>query len=242
MKRLLASLVFSLLFFWLMVLLTVRFLFLNADFLFASLTRHRVYQEVPAFLELALSQQNLQLEPEERQVYEAIAAQVTPELVQKTTEENVGRVLNFLHGRVADIEVYLPTGQLGINKTDIYWSTNALQNPQMQESLNALRGVTKRLVLACLVLAVILLGLFVYLKSPGVVIATGSLVLAVGLIGRIAIFVLLKTLPQETEPAAKLLALLGNSLLADAVFVWLMLGSVLLTGGIIWKLVRKLKR
>jgi hypothetical protein len=241
-KKIFLSFLFSLLFTFFLLLTSVKFLFLNSDFLFASLARHKVYAEIPRFLEVALNQQNLKLEPEERQAYAAIAKRVTPELMQRTTEENISQILNFLHGRSTNLQIYLPTGELGLETADFYWSADNLQNPQMQNLLKNLYASTNYLVLACLVLGVIVLGLFVYLKSPGILLTTGSLVLVIGLVGRVFILVLVQTLPQETEPSAILLALIGNSILADALLVWIVLGGLLLSGGIVWKLARRLKR
>ena len=224
----------------LFLLLTIRFAFLNPSFIFWSFDRHGVYQEIPEFLQISLRQESLHLDAEEKEAYEQIAKKVTPELAQKTTEENTRQILNFLDGQSEKIKIYLPLGQLGIETTDFYWSTDNLQSPQIQGYLDALHGKIDWLVIACLILAVILVGLFLYLKSSHLVFLLGLITFLFGLLVRIILLVLEKTLPQGTEPSAKLLSLLAGSILADAVLAWLIACGLIFLLGIIWRVRRAL--
>lgn len=244
------GLIFSALFFVSLILGTLYFQILNSSYLFSVFEKHKVYEKLPYLLATSIpNDPNLNFE--ERFVYSAVLSNIPPSLFKEIIEGNLSQALDFVHGQRENIEILLPTKQLGLGPADVRWSISENANPVLQERLKFVHGIATK-ILVLLTLALLgLVGLFLLYgkvanskyKIGGYVLllANGIALLLSSLIVKFFLIQMARDLPNQPEPAQKLLGLLAGSLFSEIIFSWIIIGILVTSAGCVLYAVVNLK-
>lgn len=235
------GLVFSLLFFASLILGTLYFQILNPNYLFGVFEKHEVYKKLPYLLATSIPN-DPNLSYEEKIGYSAILANIPPSLFKEIIEANLTQALNFAHAREDSIEISFPTKKLGLGPTDARWSLSENANPALREQLKNIHGIaSKILVLWFVALSALIALFFLYgrvtesKKMIGgyvLLLANGIALLLSSLIVKFFLIQIARDLPNQPEPAQKLLGLLAQSLFSEIIFSWIVIGIIVTLAGI----------
>lgn len=245
------GLAFSALFFVSLILGTLYFQILNSSYLFSVFEKHKVYERLPRLLADSIpNDPNLSFE--EKIGYSTILANIPPSLFENIIETNLIGALDYVHGREDDIQISLPTKQLGLGPTDVSWSLSEDASPSVQERLKIVHGIAAK-ILVLLTLALLgLAALFLFygrLNEPKKIIEGYVLLLANGIallltssIFKFFLTHMARDLPEKPEPAQKLLGLLAGSLFSEIVLTWIIVGIIVTAAGIGLYAIRRLSK
>lgn len=234
---------FSSIFLNFVILTSLNFQILNPSYLFNVFEKNNTYEKTATIFAQSLVT-NPNLDASQKQALILLTQNIPPALVKQAVEQNLTRTLDFVHGKAEDVEIRLPTQQLGFSGEN--QSTSLLKNadPQLREQLNFIQGIGPRLLilwvieLGLLILLFLLYGKFVnpkkILGGYPLLISSGILLLILSLILKFLSFQISNSWAITGETSQKILFLYGVPLLSEIAFIWILIGFfVTLTGVVI---------
>ncbi|MBI4097437.1 MAG: hypothetical protein HY426_00170 [Candidatus Levybacteria bacterium] len=242
-KKIIIGLIFSLVFFLFVITTSVNFQLLNSSYLFSVFERHQIYNELPKILSDSLLN-DPKLSAEEKLGLSMIFKNIPPAVVQSITQQNLTQVQSFIDGKSKDIVIFIPTKSLGLAPSDQTWSLSQNAPPQLKSQLQVLNGLkTKIIIFWILLLTALIILFFVYLKlasngkiSGGkyLLILNGSVLAGLGITAKVLLLAIEQGPKNAREPSQAILALLASSLFSEIVYLWIIIGLILiLSSGII---------
>jgi hypothetical protein len=222
-----AGLIFSLLFIGFNVFTVLNFQLLNGHYLFNAFERHNLYEELPQLLAQSIPN-DPKLSEEEKEGYIQILSSLPPDTVEKIIEDNISSALGFIHGSDNNLTLSLPANDIGIATENITWQPNS----EVREIIEVFSGIgTIFLIIWMGLLVLLVLIFYIYKKLPQsrvdkLLIINGSVIFLAGILLEIFFFFVVRTFPQNFEPAQALIRSLFSSIFPEIAMLWMLFGLI----------------